>query len=56
MIARWLSPALAVVSLVFLAHSFYVVYGRQRGNRASRVTTWISAVSVLGFWAYRLFS
>lgn len=45
-----------MVSLALLAHSFYVVYGRQRGNRVSRVTTWVSAVSVLGFWAYRLFS
>jgi hypothetical protein len=52
--ARWLSPFLAVLSVLFLAHSFYLLYVRRRGTRVSAMITWSSAMLVAGFWALRL--
>lgn len=54
LVVRWLSPALTGMSLLFLGYSFYTLYVRRRGNRTGRITTWVSAVSVAGFWVYRL--
>ena len=45
---------LALVSGSALAYSFHTLYVQRRGSRLSMVTTWISAVSVAGFWTYRL--
>jgi hypothetical protein len=56
LVARWFSPALLALSLALLGHSFYTLYGRGRGTRFSKVTTWASAASVAGFWAYRILS
>jgi len=52
--ARWLAPGLALLSAALLARSFYRLYGQQRGTRASRVTTWVSAALVVLFWSLRL--
>jgi hypothetical protein len=42
------------LSLVLLAHSFYVLYVRKRGSRTSAVLTWLALVLVVGFWTWRL--
>ncbi len=52
--ARWLAPGLALLSAALLARSFYSLYGRRRGTRAGRVTTWVSAMLVVLFWGLRL--
>jgi hypothetical protein len=54
LVARWLAPALALLSAALLARSFYSLYGQRRGTRVSRVTTWVSAVLVVLFWSLRL--
>src|SRR5436305_3724617 len=54
LVARWLSPALALLSAALLARSFYSLYGQRRGSRSSRVTTWVSAALVVVFWSLRL--
>ena len=53
-VAGWLSPVLIGLSLVLLGRAFYVLYVRKRGNRASAVITWLSALFVVGYWTWRL--
>jgi hypothetical protein len=53
-VAGWLSPVLIGLSLVLLGRAFYVLYVRKRGNRASAVFTWLSALFVVGYWTWRL--
>ena len=53
MAARWLSPVLAGTGFLLLGRSFYMLYVRGRGNRTSKIVTWIAAVFVVGFWAWR---
>jgi hypothetical protein len=45
---------LIVLSVGLLARSFYILYVRRRGTRASAVITWLSAAFVIGFWTWRL--
>lgn len=54
LVARWLSPGLALVSAALLARSFYSLYRQRRGSRATRVTTWVSAGLVVLLWSLRL--
>ena len=54
MVAGWLAPVLIGVSVLLLAHSFFMLYVRKRGSRFSAVMTWLSAVFVVGFWSWRL--
>ena len=51
---HWLAPALAGLSVLLLARSFYILYVQRRGTRASAVITWCSAVFVIGFWTWQL--
>jgi hypothetical protein len=37
-----------------LGHSFFVLYVRKRGSRLSAAVTWLSALFVTGYWAWRL--
>jgi hypothetical protein len=53
-VTHWLAPALTGLSVLLLLRSFYVLYVRRRGTRASAVITWSSAVFVIGFWAWQL--
>jgi hypothetical protein len=53
-VSGWLRPALLGLSLALLGRSFYVLYVRKRGSRASAVLTWFALVLVVGFWAWRL--
>jgi hypothetical protein len=53
-VARWMSPALMLLALLFLARSFYTLYVHKRGSRASKILTWVSAAVVATFWTWRL--
>jgi hypothetical protein len=53
-VAGWLSPVLIALSVLLLGRAFYVLYVQGKGNRASAVITWASAVFVAGYWAWRL--
>ena len=50
----WLAPVLLTLSVLLLLRSFYILYVRRRGNRASTVITWMAAVFVIGFWTWQL--
>jgi hypothetical protein len=49
-----LAPVLIVVSLLLLGRSFYILYVRRRGSRATAVVTWLAALFVVGYWTWRL--
>ena len=53
--ARWLSPALMVLSVTLFARSFYGLYVQRRGTRTAEVITWASSALVVIFRMYRLF-
>jgi hypothetical protein len=53
--AGWMSPVLICLSVVLLGRSFYVLYVQQRGSRAVKVLTWLSASFVVCFWTWQLF-
>jgi hypothetical protein len=53
-VTSWLAPVLVGLSVLFLLRSFYLLYVRRRGTRASAVLTWCSAIFVIGFWAWQL--
>jgi hypothetical protein len=42
------------LSALLLLRSFYILYVRGRGTRASAVVTWLSAVFIVGFWTWHL--
>jgi hypothetical protein len=52
--ARWLAPALIIVSVLLLGRAFYVLYVRKRGTRLTKAITWLSAVFVVGFWTWQM--
>jgi hypothetical protein len=54
LIAGWLMPVLIVLSVLLLGRSFYILYVRRRGTRASAVITWLAAAFVVGYWTWRL--
>jgi hypothetical protein len=54
--ARWLSPALMVLSVTLFARSFYGLYVHRRGTRSAEVVTWASSALTVGLWIYRLFN
>jgi hypothetical protein len=49
-----LAPVLVSLSVLCLLRSFYILYVRRCGTRASAVITWLSAVFVVGYWTWRL--
>jgi hypothetical protein len=49
-----LAPVLIVVSLLLLGRSFFILYVRRRGSRATAVVTWLAALFVVGYWTWRL--
>jgi hypothetical protein len=53
-VAGWLTPTLIGLSAVLLLRSFYLLYVRGSGSRASEIITWLSAAFVIGFWTWRL--
>ena len=53
-VAGWLSPVMIALSLLLLGRAFYVLYVQGKGNRASAVITWSSAVVIAGYWTWRL--
>jgi hypothetical protein len=53
-VAGWLAPVLIALSVALLGRAFYVLYVRGRGTPASKAITWLSALAVAGYWAWRL--
>lgn len=54
LVVGWLAPVLIGASLLLLGRSFYILYIKHCGTRASAVITWLSAAFVVGFWMWRL--
>jgi hypothetical protein len=54
LVTHWLAPVLIGLSVFFLLRSFYILYVRRRGTRASAIITWLSAAFLIGFWTWRL--
>jgi hypothetical protein len=54
LVVGWLAPVLIVLSVLLLGRSFYILYVRRRGNRATEVITWLSALFVVGYWTWKL--
>ena len=53
-VAGWLAPVLIALSVLLLGRSFYILYVRRRGTRATAVVTWLSAAFVVGYWTWQL--
>jgi hypothetical protein len=53
-VTDWLAPVLISLSVLLLLRSFYILYVRRRGTRASAAIMWCSAVFVIGFWTWQL--
>jgi hypothetical protein len=53
-VTDWLAPVLIGLSAVLLLRSFYLLYVRRRGTRASAVIFWLSAAFVVSFWTWHL--
>jgi hypothetical protein len=53
-VVYWLAPVLIALSALLFARAFYILYVRGRGNRATEVVTWLSALAVVGFWTWQL--
>jgi hypothetical protein len=53
-VAGWLWPVMIALSVLLLGRAFYVLYVQGRGNWASAVITWLSAVFVAGYWTWKL--
>jgi hypothetical protein len=47
-------PAMIVLSVLLLGWSFYILYVKGRGSRASAIITWLAAAFVVGYWTWRL--
>jgi hypothetical protein len=45
---------LIVLSLLLLGRSFYILYVRRRGTRATAIVTWAAALFVVGYWTWRI--
>jgi hypothetical protein len=54
MVMSWLAPVLIVASVLLLGRSFYILYVKGRGTRATAVITWLSALFVVGYWTWQL--
>ena len=54
MTAKWLGPLMIGLSVLLLGRAFYILYVQRRGNRASKIITWLSAAFMAGFWTWRL--
>jgi hypothetical protein len=52
----WISWLLIGLSVVLMSRSFYVLYVQKRGGAVVTVLTWLSAVFIVCFWSWQLFS
>jgi hypothetical protein len=50
----WIASVLFCVSIVLLSRSFYVLYVKGVGSRATAVITWCSLAFLVGFWTWYL--
>ena len=53
-VSGWLAPVLLCASLLMIGRSFYVIYVRKVGTRATVVIAWSSLVFMIGFWTWYL--
>lgn len=44
------------VTVLVLGRAHYMLYVARRGNRFSRVMTWLATVFVIGFWSWHWFT
>ena len=42
------------LTAVMLGRAHWVLYKLKRGNRFSRIATWVATIAVLGFWTWQL--
>jgi hypothetical protein len=55
-VSGWLSPLLLCASLALLGRSFYLIYVRGVGTRATTIVTWCSLAFLVCFWTWYLVS
>jgi hypothetical protein len=48
-----LTPVLVGVTVLILGRAHYILYVRKQGNRFSKITTWVTTLFVVGFWAWQ---
>jgi hypothetical protein len=53
-VTHWLAPVLIGLSVLLLLRSFYILYVRRRGTRASALLTWFATIFVISFWTWQL--
>ena len=53
-VSGWLAPVLLCASLLMIGRSFYVIYVRKVGTRATVVIAWSSLVFMISFWTWYL--
>lgn len=41
------------LSLLLLARSFYILYVKGKGTRASALVTWLAFLFVIGYWTWQ---
>ena len=46
--------AMIALSVLLLGRSFYLLYVKGRGNRASAIITWLTAAFIAGYWTWRI--
>jgi hypothetical protein len=56
LVVSWLVPVLVALSVVLLGRSFYILYVKRRGTRASAILTWLATLFVTGYWTWQLVS
>jgi hypothetical protein len=53
---RWVYGIVIAISVALLARSFYFVYVKRTGTRATAIITWGATIFVAVFWTVRLTS
>jgi hypothetical protein len=53
-VAGWLAPVLLCASILLIGRSFYAIYVRKVGTRATVIVAWCSLTVIVGFWTWYL--
>ena len=53
-VSGWLAPVFICASLLMIGRSFYVIYVRKVGTRATVVIAWSALVFMVSFWTWYL--
>lgn len=54
MVTGWLTALLIGVSVLLQARSFYMIYVRKTGTRATKIITWAAFTFMVCFWTWYL--